>query len=108
MHAHNQALTNTANHTENANIDVAADVLRGMLSELQNLAVCNARLHFAMSHSGLAIRERLDMLSGITELLKAAQAPVHARELSRRAKALIFQLAGELEQLAVEAEQEFE
>jgi hypothetical protein len=61
-----------------------------------------------MSNAGYAIRQRLDMLSGITELLKADQAPPRARELSQRAKTLIRQLSGELERLALDAEHDFE
>jgi hypothetical protein len=100
--------TNNADHTEIENISAATDVLRRMLLELQGLEVDNARLHLAMSNAGHAIRQRLDMLSGITELLKLAQAPLRARALSQRAKALIHQLAGELEQISLEAEHDFE
>ena len=100
--------TNNADNTEIENISVAADLLRRMLVELQGLEVNNARLHFAMSNTVHVIRQRLDMLSGITESLKADRAPLRARELSQRAKALIRQLAGELERLALEAEHDFE
>jgi|SRR5271156_267870 len=100
--------TNNADSPEIENISAAADLLRRMLLELQGLEVTNARLHFAMSNAGHAIRQRLDMLSGITESLKLAQAPLRARELSQRAKALIYQLSGELEQISVEAEHDFE
>jgi hypothetical protein len=92
--------TNDANSIEIGKINVAADLLRRMLLELQGLAVDNARLHFAMSSTGHAIRQRLDMLSGIAELLKESHAPLRARELCQRAKKLIFRLSGELEQLA--------
>jgi ubiquinone biosynthesis protein COQ9 len=100
--------TNPANNAEIENINVAADLLRRVLSELQILEVHNARLHFAMSDTGHAIRQRLDMLSGITESLKAAQAPLRACELIQRAKTLIVQLSGELEQLALKADHDFE
>jgi hypothetical protein len=102
------ALTNPADNIEIDNIDVAGDILRRMLRELEELATDNARLHFAISTSGHTIRQRLDMLSGITELLKMAQAPLRARELNRRAKALIFHLAGELEQLSIQTEHDLE
>jgi hypothetical protein len=94
--------------TEIGNIDVATDLLQRMLLELQDLQVNNARLHFAMSTTGHTIRQRLHMLSGIAELLKEPHAPLRARELCQRAKKLILQLTGELEQLAVKAEHEFE
>jgi hypothetical protein len=103
-----QETVSDAGNTEVGNINVAADLLRRMLLELQGLAVDNARLHFAMSNTVHGIRQRLDMLSGITELLKEYQAPLYARELCQRAKRLIFQLSGELEQLALKAEHEFE
>jgi hypothetical protein len=100
--------TNNVHNMEIEKINVAADLMRRMLVELQSLEVDNARLHFAMSNSRYAIRQRLDMLSGVTELLKADHAPLRANELSRRAKALIRQLSGELEKLALEAEHDFE
>ncbi|HTB30058.1 MAG TPA: hypothetical protein VK715_13975 [Steroidobacteraceae bacterium] len=99
---------NNAHNMEIEKINVAADLMRRMLVELQSLEVDNARLHFAMSNSGYSIRQRLDMLSGITELLKADHAPLRGNELSRRAKVLIRQLSGELEKLALETELDFE
>jgi hypothetical protein len=100
--------TNNADSTEIENISAATDLLRRMFLELQGLEVNNARLHLEMSNAGYAIRQRLDMLSGITESLKLAQAPQRARALSQRAQALIRQLAGDLEQISLEAEHDFE
>jgi hypothetical protein len=100
--------THNADRTDIESISAATDLLRRNLLELQSLEVNNARLHLAMSNAGYAIRQRLDMLSGITELLKLAQAPVRARALSQRARALIRQLAGDLEEISLEAEQDFE
>ena len=96
--------TDDAIDTQIDNIDVAADILRRMLVELQSLEVHCSRLHFAMCTSGHAIRQQLDMLSGIAELLKSGEAPLRTRELSQRAKTLIFHLAAELEQLSVQTE----
>ena len=90
--------------TQIDSIDAAADILRRMLLELQDLEVNCARLHRAMSNSGHAIRQQLDMLSGIAELLKSGQAPLRTRELSQRGKTLILHLAAELEQLALQTE----
>jgi hypothetical protein len=101
-----QESTNDAVDTEIDNIDVAADILRRMLAELQGLEVNCARLHFALCNSGHAIRQQLDMLSGIAELLKSRQAPQRSRELGQRAKTLIFHLASELEELALQTEHE--
>jgi len=89
---------------EIGNIDAAADILRRKLVELEDLEVDCARLHFAMSSSGHAIRQQLDMLCGIAELLKSGQAPLRTRELAQRAKTLIFRLAGDLEQLSLQTE----
>jgi len=100
--------TDSADNTEIEHIEVAADLLRQMLLELNDLEVKNARVHFAMSNSGHAIRQRLDMLSGMIELLKTNREPLRARELNRRARALIRQLADELEQLALNAEHDFD
>jgi hypothetical protein len=100
--------TNNADSTEIENISAATDLLRRMFLELQGLEANDARLHLEMSNAGYAIRQRLDMLSGITESLKLAQAPLRAHALSQRARALIRQLAGDLEQISLEAEHDFE
>ncbi|MGD0505944.1 MAG: hypothetical protein ABSD02_24795 [Steroidobacteraceae bacterium] len=100
--------TNSAHNPEIENIQIAADLLRRMLLELKGLGANYPRVHFAMSNSEHAIRRRLDMLSGIIGLLTAAQDPFRARELGERARALIRQIAGELEQLAPEAERRFD
>jgi hypothetical protein len=86
------------------NIDVAAEILRRMLVELQSLEVHCARLHFAMSGSEHAIRQELDMLWGIAELLKSGEAPLRTHELSQRANRLISRLATQLEQLSLQTE----
>src|ERR1700677_5185818 len=99
-----EELTDDAINTQIDNIDLAADILRRMLVELQGLEVNCARLHFAMSNSGHAIRQQLDMLSGIAELLKSGEAPLRTRELGQRAKRLIFHLATKLEQLSLQTE----
>jgi len=86
----------------------AADLLRRMFLELERLGLENSRLHFAMLHRTYAIRQRLDKLSGVVELLKSAVAPLQVSDLSRRAKGLIAQLSDELEEISHEAEDEFE
>jgi hypothetical protein len=102
-----EELTGDTIDTQIDNIDVAADILRRMSVELQGLEVHCARLHFAMSTSGHAIRQRLDMLSGIAELLKSGEAPLRTQELSQRATTrLILHLATELEQLSLESERD--
>ena len=101
-------VTSDPHDIEIANIHVVAGVLRRMLSELQDLEVGNARLHFAMSDARHDLRQRLDMLSGTAELLRESHPAVRDGELRQRARRLIFQLTGELEQLALKAEHEFE
>jgi hypothetical protein len=99
-----EELVDGASDTQIGNIDEAAGILRRMLAELQGLEVGCARLHFAMSSNRHAIRQQLDMLSGIAELLKSGQAPLRTRELGQRAKLLISQLAAELEHLSLQTE----
>lgn len=90
------------------NIAAAADILRRMLAELEGLEVHCARLHFAMSHGRHAIRQRVNVLSGIAELLKSGEAPLRTRELCQRAQTLISHLARELEQLSLQTEDDLE
>jgi len=87
-------------------ICVAADLLSKMMSELQSLELTNRRLTLAMASTGHDLRQRLHMLLGTVELLTSTHDEVRSAELGRRAKSLIFRLAGELEQLAVQAERE--
>lgn len=75
-----------------------------MLTELQDLEVNCARLHFAMSKSGHVIRQELDLLSGIAGLLKSGEAPLRVQELGQRARTLISHLAAELKQLSLQSE----
>jgi hypothetical protein len=99
-----QSSTNEIIRAQIDNIDAAADILRRMLAELEELALHCARLHFAMSSKGHAIRQQLDMLSGIAELLKSGESPPRTQELSQRAKRLISRLASELELLSDQTE----
>jgi hypothetical protein len=103
-----QESTNTTTNIEIEDLEEAADLLQRMFLELEDLEVNSARVHFAMSHYGHVIRQRLDMLAGIIALLKTAQELPRARGLVQRAQTLIRQLSGELEQLALEAEHDFD
>ncbi len=91
-------MTDNLNFAEAENIRVAADLLRRMFLELQNLAWSRSRLHFAMLDASHATQQRLDMLVGIAESLKAASVPSEDADRSKRAKALIHQLAKQLEE----------
>src|SRR5258708_472257 len=87
-------------------ICVATDLLTKMMSELKSLEVHNQRLTLAMAAAGHDLRQRLHMLLGTVELLTLAKDEGRSAQLSQRAKSLIFRLAGELEQLAFQAERE--
>lgn len=87
-------------------ICVAADLLTKMISELESLERDNRRLTLAMATAGHDLRQRLHALGGTVELLTSSQDRAGRVELCQRAKSLIFRLARELEQLALEAEVE--
>jgi signal transduction histidine kinase len=85
---------------------VATDSLAKMMSDHQVLEVNNRRLTLAMAAAGHDLRQRLQILLGTVELLTSAREETRAAELSQRAKSLIIGLAGELEQLAFQAQRE--
>jgi signal transduction histidine kinase len=89
-------------------ICVAADLLTKMMSELQSLDLSNRRLTLAMATAGHDLRQRLQALCGTVELLTSSQDSVRRAELCQRARALIFCLARELEQLAHQAARDCE
>jgi hypothetical protein len=101
-------MANSGASDEIANIIAGVGLLRQVFVELQELALNNSRLHFAMRDRRYAIGQRLDMLSGIAESLKTAAFPFQMSDLSRRAKALIVQLAAELEPLACDVEHDYD
>jgi signal transduction histidine kinase len=88
-------------------ICVAADLLTKMTSELKSLELGNRRLTLAMATAGHDLRQRLHALCGTVELLTSSQDRVGRAELCQRAKALIFRLARELEQLAIQAQRDY-
>ena len=90
--------------TEIDYICIAADLLTKMTTELQSLERDNRRLALTMAAAGHDLRARLHALCGAVELLTLSQDRIARTELCQRAKALIFQLARELEQLALEAD----
>lgn len=92
--------------TDTDYICVAADLLSKMMSELQSLELNNRRLTLAMAAAGHDLRQRLHMLLGTVEVLISTKDEVRSAELGQRAKSLIFRLAGELEQLAFQAERD--
>lgn len=103
MHGQAAGTTSTADADY---ICVATDLLSTMMSELESLELNNRCLTLAMASAGHDLRQRLHTLLGTVELLASTKDEVRCAELGRRAKAIIFRLAGELEQLAVLAEQD--
>jgi signal transduction histidine kinase len=85
---------------------VASDVLSKLMSGLTSLEIENRRLTLALATAGHDLRQRLQHLLGTVELISASTDKVRSTELSRRAKTLIFRFAGELEQLALQAERD--
>ena len=75
-----------------------------MMSQHQALELNNRRLTLAMAAAGHDLRQRLHVLLTTVERLTSMENEVHRTELSQRAKALIFRLSEELEQLAARAQ----
>jgi len=90
--------------TEVDYICVAADLLTKMLSELQSLELDSLRLNLSMAAAGRDLRQPLHELRAIVERLTSSPDCVGRAALRQRAKSLIFRLATELEELAVDAE----
>jgi signal transduction histidine kinase len=90
--------------TDSDYICVAGDSLSRMLSKLQSLEANNQRLALAMTTAGHDLRQRLHVLLGTVELLTSTAERSRSMELNQRAKSVIFRLAGELEQLALQAQ----
>jgi hypothetical protein len=82
---------------------VATDLLGRITSEMKALKVSNQRLTLAMVAAGHDLRQRLHLLLATVELLASTKGALRSAELNQRAKSLIIGLAGELEQLAVQA-----
>jgi signal transduction histidine kinase len=92
--------------TEADYICVAGDLLSRMMSKLQSLEANNQRLALAMTTAGHDLRQRLHLLLGTVELLTSSAERSRSMDLGQRAKTVIFRLAGELEQLALQAERD--
>ena len=87
-------------------ICVATGSLSRMTSELQSLEMNNRRLILAMAAAGHDLRQRLHLLLGTIELLTSTEDEARSMELNQRAKSLVFRLAGKLEQLAFQAQEQ--
>ena len=82
----------------------ATDLLRQMMMELQRAELNNASVVPAIAAARQDVRQRLDLLLATIESLVAAENPTRATYLGRRAKLMIYRLAGEIEQLAIQAQ----
>jgi signal transduction histidine kinase len=83
---------------------IATESLATMMSRHQVLEVNNRRLVLAMAAAGHDLRQRLHMLLTMIDRLASTDGEARRKELSERAKSLIFRLSGELEQLASRAQ----
>jgi hypothetical protein len=90
--------------SESVYICIAAGLLHQMMTELQRAESDNSRLPPAIAAARHDIRRRLDLLLVAIESLVAAENPARVTELSGRAKLMINGLAGEIEQLAIQAQ----
>jgi signal transduction histidine kinase len=97
--------TVTTEHLSDADyVCIAGGSLSKLISKLQLLEACNQRLALAMTTAGHDLRQKLHLLLGTVELLTSTAERSNSTELSHRAKTVIFRLAGELEQLALQAQ----
>jgi hypothetical protein len=92
-------------YDEIANLRIAVDLLQRMMAELQFEEASYPGLAAAMVTSGHDLRQRLHLLLGTIDSLTAANDPSHADDLHRRVKSSIYELAQELEVLAVHVDQ---
>jgi outer membrane PBP1 activator LpoA protein len=83
-------------------ICIAADLLRQMMTELQRTD--DSRLAPDIAAARRNIHQRLDLLLEGIESLVAEDNPARAADIGRRAKLTIYRLAGEIEQLAIQAQ----
>lgn len=83
-------------------ICIAADLLRQMMTELQRTD--DSWLAPDIAAARRNIHERLDLLLESIECLVAEENPTRATDIGRRAKVTIYRLAGEIEQLAIQAQ----
>jgi hypothetical protein len=86
---------------EIAYICIAADLLRQMMTELQRTD--DSGLAPAIAAARHDIHQRLHLLLATIDSLVAEANPTRATDIGRRAKLMIYRLAGEIEQLAIQA-----
>jgi signal transduction histidine kinase len=101
------ANTSAATDVEIHYICIASNLLQKTMSELKCLDANNERLTLAMASTGHDLRQRLHTLLCLVDALNATDDPVHSAELTVRVKALIYRLAADLEQLALQADHDY-
>lgn len=84
-------------------MEVAADLLQQMFSELQSLALKHAEFARVMSIHGPRARARLQALQETIDVLARSDTAEAADQLKRRAGALIVRLADEFDTLMLYA-----
>jgi hypothetical protein len=92
-------------YDEIANLRIAVDLLQRMMVELQFAKGDCPGLAAAMATPGHDLRQRLRMLLGAIDSLTAANDPTHSDDLHRCVKSSIYELAQELEVLAIHVDQ---
>lgn len=89
-------------------IRAVTELLRQMFVELQNHAIHNSHLHFAMATNGHTVQQRLHILQGITDMVHVTPDAARANALIQKARAITTRLTEEMEDLAIKAGHEFE
>jgi hypothetical protein len=84
-------------------INVAVDLLRQMMSELQGLTAKHSGFTQATVGARSVLKRRLEALEMTTGLLSSVNSLDTARSLTRHAKSLIEQMAAELDDLIASA-----
>jgi hypothetical protein len=97
------AAANLRATSEIGHICIAADLLRQIMMELQRVELNNAYSVPAIAAARQDMRGRLNLLLATIESLVAAENPTRVIELGRRAKQMIYRLAGEIDQWAIQA-----
>jgi two-component system, sensor histidine kinase len=98
--------TNGASSTVADYICIARESLARMMSERYSREATIHRITLTMAAAGHDLRQRLHLLLGTVELLTSTEDELRSAALEQRAKSLIFRLAADLEQMAVQAQRE--
>jgi signal transduction histidine kinase len=97
---------NSTSSTHADYICVSRQSLGRMMSERHSLELIIRRIALTMAAAGHDLRQRLHLLLGTVDLLTTSEHELRSAALKQRAKSLIFSLAADLEQLALQAQRE--